>query len=96
MEWFRLLDEDGKQFHEYAGKPLMMPMLVLTGEKGSGDFLVKQAQLINTDVEGAVVPGAGHWLMEEAPGFVIPKMVDFLDQPEAKPEAKGQSKTARR
>jgi len=84
MEWFRLLDEDGKEFHEYAGKPLMLPMLVLTGEKGAGDFLIKQAQLIDTDIEGAVVPGAGHWLMEEAPGFVIPKMVDFLNQPEAK------------
>jgi pimeloyl-ACP methyl ester carboxylesterase len=92
MEWFRMIDEDAKEFHDYAGKPLMMPMLVLAGEKGYGDFLVKQAQLIDTDVEGAVVPGAGHWLMEEAPGFVIPKMVDFLNQPEAKPT----SKTARR
>lgn len=79
MEYFRALDQDGKEFHEYAAKPLTMPMLVLTGEKGSGDFLIKQAQLIDTDVQGAVVPGAGHWLMEEAPGFVIPKIVEFLD-----------------
>ena len=41
-------------------------------------MLVKQAQLIATDVQSAIVPGAGHWLMEEAPGFVIPKLVDFL------------------
>ena len=47
MEWFRMLDEDAKEFHEYAAKPLTMPMLVLTGEKGSGDFLVKQAELID-------------------------------------------------
>ena len=78
MEWFRMLDADAKEFHEYAAKPLTMPMLVLTGEKGSGEVLIKQAQLIDTDVQGAVVPGAGHWLMEEAPGFVIPKVVDFL------------------
>ena len=83
MEWFRVLDEDGKEFHGYAARPLTAPMLVMTGEKGAGDFLIKQAQLIDTGVEGAVVPGAGHWLMEEAPGFVIPKMVDFLGQPEA-------------
>ena len=81
MEYFRTLDEDGKEFHEYAAKPLTMPMLVMTGEKGSGDFLVKQAELIATDVQSAVVPGAGHWLMEEAPGFVIPKLVEFLDRP---------------
>ena len=29
------------------------------------------------------MPGAGHWLMEEAPGFVIPKLVDFLRSPES-------------
>lgn len=83
MEWFRVIDEDAREFHDYAAKPLTMPMLVLTGEKGSGDGLLKQAQLIDTDVQGAVVPGAGHWLMEEAPGFVIPKIVEFLGKPGA-------------
>ena len=83
MEWFRDVDEDAREFHDYAAKPLTMPMLVLTGEKGSGDGLIKQAQLIDTDVQGAVVPGAGHWLMEEAPGFVIPKIVEFLGKPGA-------------
>jgi pimeloyl-ACP methyl ester carboxylesterase len=80
MEWFRLLAEDAKEFHEYAAKPLTLPMLVLAGEKGSGEALVKQAQLIDTDVQGAVVPNAGHWLMEEAPGYVIPRIVEFLGQ----------------
>jgi pimeloyl-ACP methyl ester carboxylesterase len=80
MEWFRTLDQDARQFHEFAAKPLTVPMLVLTGEKGAGDFLIKQAELIDTDVQGAVVPGAGHWLMEEAPGYVIPKIVEFLER----------------
>jgi len=78
MEWFRALDQDAKEFHDYAAKPLTMPMLVLAGEKGAGDFFVKQAPLIATDVQSGVVPGAGHWLMEEAPGYVIPKLVEFL------------------
>ncbi len=55
-----------------------MPLLVLAGAKASGDYLDKQAELIATDVQTAVVPGAGHWLMEEAPGYVIPKLVEFL------------------
>lgn len=80
MEYFRAFDQDAREFHEYAARPLTMPMLVLTGEKGSGDLLIKQAELIATDVQGAVVPGAGHWLMEEAPGFVIPKLVEFLER----------------
>jgi len=87
MEWFRVIDEDAKEFHAYAAQPLKIPMLVLTGEKGSGESLIKQAQLIDTDVQGAVVPGAGHWLLEEAPGFVIPKVVDFLERaPDASTE----------
>jgi pimeloyl-ACP methyl ester carboxylesterase len=86
MEWFRAFDQDGREFHEYAAKPLMVPMFVVTGEKGSGDVLIKQAQLIATDVQSATVPGAGHWLMEEAPGFVIPKLVEFLGQTAINPE----------
>jgi pimeloyl-ACP methyl ester carboxylesterase len=86
MEWFRTLEQDGHEFHEYAAKPVMAPMFVLTGEKGAGDFLIKQVQLVATDVQSATVPGAGHWLMEEAPGFVIPKLVDFLGQTAVNPE----------
>jgi len=29
-------------------------------------------------VEGVLVKGSGHWLMEEAPGEVIPRLVEFL------------------
>ena len=35
MEYFRAIDQDGREFHEYAAKPLTMPMLVITGEKGA-------------------------------------------------------------
>jgi hypothetical protein len=33
---------------------------------------------VDTDVEGVVVKGAGHWLIDEAPDQVIPKLVEFL------------------
>jgi hypothetical protein len=45
-----------------------MPMLVLSGEKTGGTFLIEQAKLVAFDVRGQVVKGAGHWLIEEAPG----------------------------
>jgi len=54
--------------------------LVLTGEKASGEFLIQQGRLVATNVEGVVVKGSGHWLMEEAPAQVIPKLVSFLNQ----------------
>ena len=55
-----------------------MPVLVLTGEKASGNTLIDQAWLVATDVEGVVVKGSGHWLMEEAPEQVVTALVAFL------------------
>jgi pimeloyl-ACP methyl ester carboxylesterase len=31
-------------------------------------------------VEGVIVTGSGHWLMEEAPAIVVPKLVEFLNR----------------
>jgi pimeloyl-ACP methyl ester carboxylesterase len=53
-------------------------VLVLSGEKSGGDFLIEQVKLVATDVQGKVIGGSGHWLMEEAPGAVIPALLDFL------------------
>jgi len=78
MEVFRAFEKDAGEFAALAKTPLRMPMLVLTGEKASGEFLIQQGRLVAGNVEGVVVKGAGHWLMEEAPDQVIPKLVDFL------------------
>jgi len=77
---FRAFQQDAVDFAAYAKMPLPMPLLVLTGEKASGEFLVKQGRLVAMNVEGVVVRGAGHWLMEEATGLVVPKLVAFLGQ----------------
>jgi len=42
-----------------------MPMLVLTGEKASGAFLIAQGRLVATNVEGVVIPGAGHFFDDQ-------------------------------
>jgi pimeloyl-ACP methyl ester carboxylesterase len=56
-----------------------MPMLVLTGEKASAEFLSEQGRLVAKNIEGVVVRKSGHWLMEEAPDQVLPKLVEFLN-----------------
>jgi pimeloyl-ACP methyl ester carboxylesterase len=80
FEYFRAFEKDAKDFALFAQTPLSMPMLVLTGEKASGDFLIQQGRLVATNVEGVVVRKSGHWLMEEAPDQVIPKLVEFLNR----------------
>ena len=80
FEYFRAFEKDAQDFAGFAQKRLPMPMLVLTGEKASGDFLIQQGRLVAKNVEGVVVRNSGHWLMEEAPDQVIPKLVEFLDR----------------
>jgi pimeloyl-ACP methyl ester carboxylesterase len=79
FEYFRNFEQDAKDFELFAKTKLPMPVLVLTGEKASGTFLIEQAKLVASDVKGVVVPGSGHWLMEEAPRTVIPAIIDFLN-----------------
>jgi pimeloyl-ACP methyl ester carboxylesterase len=78
FEYFRAFEKDAEDFARFAQTPLQMPMLVLTGEKASGDALIQQGRLVAKNVEGVVVRESGHWLMEEAPEQVIPKLVEFL------------------
>jgi pimeloyl-ACP methyl ester carboxylesterase len=80
FEIFRAFERDAEDFARYAQTPLTLPMLVLTGEKVSGDFLIQQGRLVATNVEGVVIRNSGHWLMDEAPDQVIPKLVDFLNR----------------
>jgi pimeloyl-ACP methyl ester carboxylesterase len=80
FEVFRSFEQDSKDFAEFAQTKLTMPMLVLTGEKASGEFLIEQARLVDTNVNGVVIKGSGHWLIDEAPQQVIPQLVAFIDK----------------
>jgi pimeloyl-ACP methyl ester carboxylesterase len=79
MEVFRAFPRDAEDFAGFAKTKLPMPLLVLSGEKAGGSFLIEQGKMVATNVEGVLVKGSGHWLMEEAPGEVIPKLVEFLN-----------------
>ncbi len=78
FEYFRNFEQDAKDFAGFAQTPLHMPMLVLSGEKAGGQFLIDQGRMVDTNVEGVIIKGSGHWLMEEAPGQTIPALVGFL------------------
>jgi pimeloyl-ACP methyl ester carboxylesterase len=57
-----------------------MPMLVLSGEKAGGQFLITQGKLVDSNVEGVIITGSGHWLVDEAPDQTLPKLVAFFNQ----------------
>ncbi len=78
FEVFRAFEQDATDFAGFSKSKLKMPMLVLTGEKASGEFLITQCRLVAENVEGVIIKGSGHWLIDEAPGQVIPKLLTFL------------------
>jgi pimeloyl-ACP methyl ester carboxylesterase len=80
MEVFRAFPKDAEDFAGFAKTKLPMPLLVLSGEKAGGPFLIEQGRMVANDVEGMLVKGTGHWLMEEAPDQVLPKLVEFLNR----------------
>lgn len=78
FEYFKAFERDAAEFAELGKTSLPMPMLVLSGEKAGGSFLIDQGRMVATNVEGVIVKGSGHWLMEEAPEQVIPALLSFL------------------
>jgi pimeloyl-ACP methyl ester carboxylesterase len=78
FEYFKAFEQDAKDFEGFAKTPLHMPMLVLSGEKAGGQFLIDQAKMVDTDVEGVIVKDSGHWLMEEQPEQTMSALVAFL------------------
>lgn len=75
---FRAFARDAEDFAEFAKTKLPQPVLVLTGEKASGEFLITQARLVADEVAGVVIPGAGHWLIDEARDQTIAKILPFF------------------
>ena len=78
MEVFRAFGQDAKDNADFSRAKLSMPMLVLGGEKSGGDFLISQGRMVAANVDGVIITGSGHWLIDEAPTQVIPRLVAFF------------------
>jgi len=57
---------------------LTVPVLAVGGEASSGAMVETLMRLVTDQVEGAVVPAAGHWLMEENPEATVTLVQHFL------------------
>jgi pimeloyl-ACP methyl ester carboxylesterase/uncharacterized RmlC-like cupin family protein len=79
FEYFKAFEQDAKDFGVFAKAKLPMPMLVLTGEKASGEFLIEQGRLVANDVRGVIIKRSGHWLIDEAPEQTMAELLAFLD-----------------
>jgi pimeloyl-ACP methyl ester carboxylesterase len=75
---FQSIRQDAVDNAESVKTPLRMPVLAIGGEKSFGANEAVVMRNAATDVTELVVPGAGHWLMEEAPTVTVKAVQDFL------------------
>jgi pimeloyl-ACP methyl ester carboxylesterase len=83
FEQFHAFDQDAidnRAWLASKGK-LAMPVLALGGEKSFGDQMAVVMRAGASNVTGGIVPGSGHWIMEENPSATTKLVVDFLDKP---------------
>jgi pimeloyl-ACP methyl ester carboxylesterase len=76
--YFVSFPQAAKDFAVLAQTKLTMPVLSIGGEKSLGEALGAQMKLVATDVTVIVLPGTGHWLMEERPSETMDALVKFL------------------
>jgi pimeloyl-ACP methyl ester carboxylesterase len=77
---FNAIRQDAEDNQVAMATKLPMPVLAIGGEKSFGANQAIVMRNAATDVTGLVVPGAGHWLMEEAPAAVITAVRAFLSR----------------
>jgi pimeloyl-ACP methyl ester carboxylesterase/quercetin dioxygenase-like cupin family protein len=69
---------DNKVFEQVK---LTMPVLAVGGEKSFGALQAVIMRQVAINVQEAVVPRSGHWLMEESPVYTVDLVRKFLDSP---------------
>src|SRR6266481_1467759 len=72
FEQFKAFDQDAIDNQAFLAKgKLTMPIFAVGGEKSFGPTMAVVMRAVATNVEEAVVPNSGHWLMEENPEATI-------------------------
>jgi pimeloyl-ACP methyl ester carboxylesterase len=79
---FAAFAQDGKDNQALLtkGGKLSIPVLAIGGDHSFGADMATELSFVATSVTGAVIPDAGHWIMEEQPHAAIDLLVPFIDQ----------------
>src|ERR1700726_4271187 len=72
FEQFKAFDQDAIDNKAFLTKGmLIMPVLAVGGEKSFGPMMATVMHFAATNVQQAIIPHSGHWLMEENPADTI-------------------------
>lgn len=78
--YYRAIPETIRQNQARAQRKLTMPVLAIGAEHATGDAPLVTMRDNATDLQGAVVPDCGHFIMEEAPDAFIDHLLPFLER----------------
>jgi pimeloyl-ACP methyl ester carboxylesterase len=76
---FQSIRKDNEDNAEFVKTRLTMPVLALGAEKSFGAMQATQMRNAASNVTEVIVPGSGHWLMEESPAATVKAVQSFLD-----------------
>jgi pimeloyl-ACP methyl ester carboxylesterase len=76
--FYRAFDATVAQNEQRKSRPLAMPVLAIGGAASYGEHVAEAMQLVADDVQSVVIPGAGHWVAEEAPDEMLAALTAFL------------------
>jgi pimeloyl-ACP methyl ester carboxylesterase len=61
-----------------SAQKLTIPVLAMGGAESADASVGQIMQMVATDVHTVVIPGAAHWIAEQAPDAVVAALTDFL------------------
>ncbi len=76
--YFRAMWTNAEHDKASAVTKLHMPVAAFGGEYSVGAGVGQSMNAVASTVKTVIVPGAGHWLSEENPTFVIQELMSFL------------------
>lgn len=76
--FYRAWDATMAQNKDRATRPLPMPVLAVGGADSWADHVADGMRPVATDVQPATIPGAGHWVAEQAPEELLTVLTAFL------------------
>jgi pimeloyl-ACP methyl ester carboxylesterase len=75
---YRALDATISQNEQRKARRLTLPVLAIGGAEGIGEGAATTMKLAADDVHSVVIPGSGHYRLEEAPEEVLAALTAFL------------------
>jgi len=78
IQYYAAVWQDAEANKALAKIPLDIPVLAIGGAASSGDYVEQLFRPVATNVSGAVIPQAGHWLGDENPEALARVLAQFF------------------